>query len=77
MGAGLNYWEAGMDIHPSNNLYDSFIDYQSELILMFDQFTKELWRLSPLTLVDPCWKSFGDLQNHIRQLIRRPATYPG
>ena len=40
-GRGLNYWEAGMDIHAADNLYDSFINYQAELGLMFDQLAQE------------------------------------
>jgi dTMP kinase len=39
-GRGLNYWEAGMDVHAADNLYDSFINYQSELGLMFDQLAQ-------------------------------------
>ena len=67
-GRGLNYWEAGMDIHPSNNLYDSFIDYQSELILMFDQFAKEFGFIT-VDAGRPVMEVFEDLQNHIRQLL--------
>jgi len=67
-GRGLNYWESGMDIHPSKNLYDSFIDYQSELIMIFDQFTEEFG----FTVVDagrPVMEVFSDLQDHIQGLL--------
>ena len=57
-----------MDIHPSNNLFDSFIDYQSELILMFDQFAKEFGFIT-VDAGRPVMEVFGDLQNHIRQLL--------
>jgi len=67
-GRGLNYWEAGMDIHPSNNLYDSFIDYQSELILLFDQFSKE-YNFITVDAGRPVMDVFSDLQNHIRDLL--------
>ena len=67
-GRGLNYWEAGMDIHPSNNLYDSFIDYQSELILLFDQFSKE-YNFVTVDAGRPVMDVFSDLQNHIRDLL--------
>ena len=40
-GRGLNYWEAGMDIHCADNLYDSFIVYQSKIIEQFDKMSQE------------------------------------
>lgn len=36
-GRGLNYWEAGMDLHLANNMYDSFITYQSLLSQQFEE----------------------------------------
>lgn len=67
-GRGLNYWEAGMDIHPANNLYDSFIEYQSELIMMFDQFAKE-YGFVTVDAGRPVMDVFSDLQGHIRDLL--------
>ena len=67
-GRGLNYWESGMDIHPSKNLYDSFIDYQSELSMIFDQFAEEFG----FAVVDagrPVMDVFSDLQDHIQDLL--------
>lgn len=67
-GRGLNYWESGMDIHPSKNLFDSFIDYQSELIMRFDQFAEEFG----FVVVDagrPVMEVFSDLQDHIQNLL--------
>jgi len=40
-GRGFNYWEAGMDIRCAENLYDSFIVYQSRLIEQFDLMAQE------------------------------------
>ena len=40
-GRGFDYWEAGMDIRKSDNLYDSFCIYQSELIKQFELMSKE------------------------------------
>ena len=40
-GRGFDYWEAGMDIRKSDNLYDSFFLYQSELIKQFDIMSEE------------------------------------
>lgn len=67
-GRGLNYWEAGMDIHPSNDLYDSFVDYQSELILLFDQLATD-YGFVTIDASRPVLDVFADLQSHITQLL--------
>lgn len=67
-GRGLNYWEAGMDIHPSYDLYDSFVDYQSELITLFDQFAQE-YGFKSVNAARPIMEVFSDLQGHIRDLL--------
>jgi len=36
-GRGLNFWEAGMDLHLADNLYDSFVIYQTLLSKEFDE----------------------------------------
>jgi dTMP kinase len=40
-GRGFEYWEAGMDISKADNLYDSFVEYQTSMIDQFDQMAKE------------------------------------
>lgn len=67
-GRGLNYWESGMDMHPSRNLYDSFIDYQSELSLVFDQFSRE-YNFVTVDAGRPVMDVFEDLEGHIRDLL--------
>jgi len=67
-GRGLNYWESGMDIHPSKNLYDSFIDYQTELIIIFDQFAEE-FGFGVVDAGRPVMEVFSDLQEHIQNLL--------
>jgi dTMP kinase len=67
-GRGLNYWEAGMDSHPSNDLYDSFIDYQSKLILIYDQLAEE-YNFVTVDAGRPVMDVFSDLQTHIRNLL--------
>ena len=38
---GFDYWESGMDIHPSEDMYDSFRKYQTELLAEFERLAKE------------------------------------
>lgn len=68
-GRGFNYWESGMDIRCATNLYDSFINYQTEIIAQFDHMTDEFG----LTVVDAnrsVEDVYEDLQKQIRRLIQ-------
>jgi dTMP kinase len=67
-GRGLNYWEAGMDIHAADNLYDSFINYQAELGLMFDQLAQE-YGFVTINAGRPVMDVFSDLKTQIRDLL--------
>lgn len=67
-GRGLNYWEAGMDIHPSGNLYDSFMDYQKELSLTFDQLAQE-YHFITIDAGRSVRDVFSDLQREIRDYL--------
>lgn len=40
-GRGFDYWEAGMDIIKADNLYDSFVQYQTCMISQFENLAKE------------------------------------
>ncbi len=67
-GRGLNYWEAGMDIHLADNLFDSFVDYQSKIGLQFSQLAKE-YKFVTIDAARPVSDVFSDLQSHIRNLL--------
>ena len=67
-GRGLNYWEAGMDLRPSDNLFDSFLDYQAKLIALFDQLSQE-YGFVTIDAGRPVMDVFEDLQDHIRALL--------
>ncbi|MGH9902049.1 MAG: dTMP kinase, partial [Pyrinomonadaceae bacterium] len=43
LGAGrrLDYWESGMDLHQGDDLYDSFIKYQSRMLREFERMSGE------------------------------------
>ncbi len=38
---GFDYWESGMDVHPSEDMYDSFRKYQTSLLAEFDNLAQE------------------------------------
>ena len=38
---GFDYWESGMDLHLGNDLFDSFTEYQSRMLSVFDSMIDE------------------------------------
>lgn len=38
---GFDYWESGMDLHPSEDMYESFRKYQTSLLAQFDTLAEE------------------------------------
>ncbi len=38
---GFEYWESGMDLHPSEDMYESFLKYQTALLAQFDKLAEE------------------------------------
>jgi dTMP kinase len=38
---GFDYWESGMDLHPSEDMYESFRKYQGSLLAQFDTLAQE------------------------------------
>src|SRR5580704_6564796 len=38
--SGFNYWESGMDLHLGDDMYDSFIEYQTRLLHEFDRMAE-------------------------------------
>lgn len=62
---GMNYWEAGMDLHMGRDLYDSFVNYQSRLIEEYDKLAKEY----NFETVD-ARKSVEDIQTLIQDKIK-------
>ena len=40
-GRRFDYWESGMDLHSGGDFYDSFIEYQSQMLKVFDRMSGE------------------------------------
>jgi dTMP kinase len=68
-GRGFDYWEAGMDLHCADNLYDSFCIYQSELVRQFDQMADEFGFVT-IDANRPVAAMFENLRTEIRELIK-------
>src|SRR5574340_321394 len=41
---GFDYWESGMDLHPSEDMYESFQKYQTALLSEFEKLVEEYQR---------------------------------
>lgn len=67
-GRGLNYWEAGMDIRCADNLFDSFISYQTQLQDQFDIMSEEYGFVN-IDANRSVQSIFTDLRDQIRKLF--------
>jgi dTMP kinase len=64
-GGGMNYWEAGMDLHMGQDLFDSFVNYQSALIAEYNKLAKEFdFKVIAAT------KSVEDIQKDMREQVK-------
>jgi len=68
---GINYWEAGMDMHMGQDLFDSFVNYQSRLIAEYDRLAKEF----TFEVVDAC-KTVDEIQERIREKVKEVLGRP-
>jgi len=68
-GRGFNYWESGMDIIKSDNLYDSFVEYQSRMIEQFDCMAQE-YNFITIDANRSVNQIFTDLRHQIKHLLK-------
>lgn len=71
-GRGFNYWESGMDVIKSDNLYDSFLEYQTRMIEQFDIMAKE-YNFVTIDANRPINDIFFDLRQHIKNLSKKKS----
>lgn len=68
---GMNYWEAGMDLHMGQDLFDSFVNYQSALIAEYNKLAKEF----SFETIDGR-KDVDDIQGRIREKVKELLGKP-
>jgi dTMP kinase len=66
-GRGFDYWESGMDVRSADNLYDSFVVYQTRLIEQFDRMAEE-YGFVVVDATRSIEEVFQDLQREILKL---------
>jgi len=68
---GMNYWESGMDLHLSDNIFDSFKKYQKILIENYDKMAEE-YSFEVLDARRTVQEIQSDLRERIEKAIRGP-----
>jgi dTMP kinase len=73
-GGGFDYWESGMDIPLGEDLYDSFVEYQTRMIAQLDALGRE-YGFHTLDATRPVDEVAGVLARRVEQLLE--AATPG
>ncbi|HXR64847.1 MAG TPA: thymidylate kinase [Ktedonobacteraceae bacterium] len=61
---GFDYWESGMDMRLGDDLFESFVNYQTRLLAQFDRLAREYH----FQVLDAC-QSASSLQEQLKQRI--------
>jgi dTMP kinase len=65
---GFDYWESGMDLHLGEDLYESFVKYQTGLLAEFDKMV-EAYGFGIIDASGTIEQVFEDLRKRVIQLI--------
>ena len=71
-GRGFDYWESGMDLHLGEDLYDSFIEYQTRMLKVFDRLTGE-YGFQVMNASRSVRSVGGDLRRAIMKVLEETA----
>jgi hypothetical protein len=72
-GRGFDYWESGMDLGLGEDFYDSFIEYQTRMLKVFDRMSSE-FGFHVLNASRSVRSVGSDLRRAITKLLDEPAT---
>lgn len=65
---GFDYWESGMDMFPSGDMYESFRKYQSGLLAQFDKLAEE-YQFDVIDAARDIRSIFADLKTGISRVL--------
>lgn len=71
-GRGFDYWESGMDLHMGEDFYDSFIEYQTRMLKVFDRMAKE-YDFAVVNASRTVRRVAADLRRSVAKVIDQPA----
>jgi dTMP kinase len=73
---GFDYWESGMDLHPSEDMYESFRKYQTGLLSQFDKLAEE-YRFEVIDATQDIRTIFDHLKRGISRVLEgKPEITP-
>jgi dTMP kinase len=72
-GRGFDYWESGMDLGLGEDFYDSFIEYQTRMLKVFDRMSSE-FGFHVFNASRSVRTVGSDLRRAITKLLDEPAT---
>ena len=72
MNGGFDYWESGMDLPMGQDLFDSFVNYQTRVIEELDALSRE-YAFETLDATRPVEETAHDLAERVLELLRKRA----
>jgi len=66
---GFDFWESGMDMHLGEDLFSSFMKYQTQMLSVFDSMTEE-YGFEVIDATQPIEMIYRNLQRRIGRLLR-------
>lgn len=70
MQGGFDYWESGMDLPMGDDLYDSFVNYQTRVIAALDRLALE-YGFETLDATRPIEETADDLSSRVLRVLAR------
>jgi len=68
---GFNYWESGMDLHLGEDMYESFIEYQTRVVREFDKMAS-LYDFRVVDATPSIEEVFAEVKNAVEPLLHLP-----
>ena len=72
---GFDYWESGMDIPLGEDLYESFVEYQTRIVAQLDSLGRE-YGFQTLDATRPVDETADTLARRVEQLLLESGTLP-
>jgi dTMP kinase len=66
---GFDYWESGMDMHLGEDLFDSFMEYQTRMVSVFDSMIEE-YGFEIIDASESIDRIYRSLQRRIGRILR-------
>lgn len=72
---GFDFWESGMDLYASEDMYESFLKYQTALLAEFDRLAEE-YKFEVVDASSTIHATFRRLQRKIHRVLNGGAEEP-